>query len=250
MSNYALIFASGVGSRMRTTVGPKQFLEVKGKPILVYTLERFDQHEKIDGIYLVVRKSKEAYVKNLVDTFGIKKLKHLVLDDDDDKNLSAHSSIVNGIMTMKREGVQNDDTVLIHDGVRPIIDNDTISHCVNTSKRLGSAITTMPATETIAEKGENDEIGPVTKRENMIILQAPQTFTFENAYDVNIRAVEDGIVGTVVDQAELHRHYGNKLHSIEGLKGNVKITVPLDFTYFEFLVESGKYNHVTQGEVV
>lgn len=249
MSNYALIFASGVGSRMRTTVGPKQFLEVKGKPILIYTLERFDQHDKIDGIYVVVRKNKEALTKSLIEKFGVKKVLYIVTDDDHD-TLTAHSSILNGIMTMKREGVKDDDLVLIHDGVRPIVDDASISHCITMASRLGSAITSIPASETIAEKGDEDMIGDVTKRDNMIILQAPQAFQFSRAYDVNVRALEDNIVGTVVDQAELHRHYGRPIHAIEGLKGNVKITVPLDFTYFEFLVESGKYEHVIKGEAV
>lgn len=249
MSNFALIFASGVGSRMRSTIGPKQFLEVKGKPILIYTLERFDQHEKIDGIYLVIRKSKEAYMRSLLEKFPIKKLEYIVTDDDHDA-LSAHSSILNGIMTMKREGVQDDDLVLVHDGVRPIIDDTTITHSVRTASTHGNAITCMAAHETIAYRGEDDTIGDVTKRDDMIILQAPQTFKFKTAYDLNIRSLDDGIVGTVVDQAELNRHYGNELHMIEGLKGNVKITVPLDFTYFEFLVDSGKYEHVIKGEVV
>ena len=249
MSNYALIFASGVGSRMRSTIGPKQFLEVKGKPILIYTLERFDQHEKIDGIYLVIRKSKEAHMRSLLEEFPIKKLKYIVTDDDHD-TLSAHASILNGIMTMKREGVQDDDLVLVHDGVRPIIDDSTIAHNVRVAGTHGNAITCMAAQETIAYKGDDDTIGDVTKRDDMIILQAPQTFTFKTAYDLNIRSLDDGIVGTVVDQAELNRHYGNELHMVEGLKGNVKITVPLDFTYFEFLVESGKYEHVIKGEIV
>jgi 2-C-methyl-D-erythritol 4-phosphate cytidylyltransferase len=247
MSNYALIFASGIGSRMRTTVGPKQFLEVNGKPILIYTLERFDKHEKIDGIYLVVRDNKEALAQSLLEKFDIKKIR-LVVSGSEEVLSSAHASILTGIMAMKRDGIQDDDIVLIHDGVRPIIDVDTISKSINTAKKVGNAITCMPATETVAHRNEDDTVGEVTVRDEMIILQAPQTFKFEDAYDVNIRALEDGIVGTVVDQAELNRHYGNELHVIEGLKGNVKITYPLDFTYFEFLVQSKKYDQVIEGD--
>lgn len=249
MSNYALIFASGVGSRMRSTVGPKQFMEVEGKPILIYTLERFDKHEKVDGIYLVVRDDKEALTRSLIEKFNIKKIR-LVVSGSDEELSSAHASILSGVMAMKRDGVLNDDLVLIHDGVRPIIDVDTISKSIATAKKSGNAITCMPAHETIAYRGENETIGEVTVRDEMIILQAPQTFKFETAYDVNIKSLDDGIVGTVVDQAELNRHYGNELHVIEGLKGNVKITYPLDFTYFEFLVQSKKYHKVTEGDVV
>lgn len=249
MSNYALIFASGLGSRMRTTVGPKQFLEVEGKPILIYTLERFASHEKIDGIYVVVRKSKEALTRGLIEKFGVGKVA-LVVAIEDEEALSAHASILTGIMEMKREGVNDDDIVLIHDGVRPIVDRLTINHCIAATKKYGNAITSIPAHETIAYKQDEDTIGEVTKRDDMIILQAPQAFQFKTAFDVNIKAIEDDIVGTVVDQAELNRHYGNKLHFIEGLRGNVKITVPLDFTYFEFLVKSDKYKLVIERETV
>jgi len=249
MSNYVLVFASGVGSRMRSTVGPKQFLEVNDKPILIYTLERFAQHKEIDGIYLVVRKSKEAYVKKLIEDFAIEKFRLIVTDDDED-DLSAHASILNGIMKMKLDGVKNDDLVLIHDGVRPIIDEKTISDCIATATKFGNAITSMPAHETIAHKSGEHGIGEVTKRDDMIILQAPQTFRFEDAYEVNLKALEDGMVGKFVDQAELNRHYGKELNAIEGLKGNVKITVPLDFTYFEFLVQSKKYYKVIKGESI
>lgn len=234
---------------MRTTIGPKQFLEVEGKAILIYTLERFEEHEKIDGIYLVVVKSREAYTRELIEKFGIKKLKALVAVEDEEA-VTAHHSILNGIMAMKTDGISDEDIVLIHDGVRPIIDDHTITNCIRVANKYGNAITALPAQETIAYKADEDTIGEVTVRDEMIILQAPQAFRFETAYDVNIKALDDGIVGTVVDQAELNRHYGNELHFIEGLKGNVKITVPLDFTYFEFLVKSKKYKLAIKGEVV
>lgn len=234
---------------MRSTVGPKQFMEVNGKPILIYTLERFAQHNDIDGIYIVVRKSKEELTRTLVEKFSVDKVVRIVTDDDNSQ-LTAHSSIANGIMSMKDDGIKDDDLVLVHDGVRPIIDDDTIARGITAASKHGNAITCMPATETVAYRGANDTVGDVTIRDNIIILQAPQIFNFRDAYDTNAKAIDDNIVGTVVDQAELNRHYGNTLHTIEGLKGNVKITVPLDFAYFEFLVTSGKYDAVMNGEAV
>jgi 4-diphosphocytidyl-2-methyl-D-erithritol synthase len=248
MSNIALIFASGIGSRMRSTVGPKQFLQVKNKPLLVYTLERFESYQNIDKIYLVVRQSREEYTRELIKEHKLRKIR-LVVDKDSDK-LTAHASIINGLVHMKKDGINDDDIVLIHDGVRPIIDNDTLDRNIEDTEEYGSSITFIPASETVARSLDGKGIESVTVRSEMVILQAPQAFKFGTAYELNQRAIKDGIVGTVVDQAELNRRYGKNLHLTEGLKGNVKITVPLDFTYFEFLVESGKYELILRGETV
>lgn len=244
MSNYALIFASGVGSRMRSTIGPKQFMKIGDKEILAYTLEIFANHKEIDGIYVVVREGKEDFTQSIIDKFSIGKVKKVVTGDES----SAHGSIINGLAAMKDDGIEDSDVVLVHDGVRPILDVITISKCISSTKEFGNAITCMPAQETVAYKGEDDTIKAVTKREEMIILQAPQAFRFKDAHNINERAKKDGIVGKVVDQAELNRRYGTKLHIIEGLKGNVKITVPLDFMYFEYLVHSGKHATIIKGE--
>ena len=102
----------------------------------------------------------------------------------------------------------------------------------------------------MAQSLDKESIDKVTVRDEMFILQAPQTYRFEDAYDLNQRAIEDGIVGQVVDQAELNRHYGKTLYLSEGLHGNVKITFPLDFTYFVLLVKSGNYKEIIEGITV
>lgn len=248
MSNIALIFASGIGSRMRSTIGPKQFLEVENRPLLVYTLERFQNHENIDQIYLVVRASRGDFARKLIVDYGITKAK--VVEDSDSDKLTAHATIINGLEHMKKDGVRDNDTVLIHDGVRPIVNSVAIDRNIEDVEEYGSSITYVPASETVARSLDGESIESVTVRSEMVILQAPQAFRFGDAYHVNQQAKKDDLVGKVVDQAELNRHYGRKLHLTEGLKGNVKITVPLDFVYFEFLVKSGKYELIIRGENV
>lgn len=245
MSNIAIIFAGGVGSRMRYRLGPKQFMEVNSKPILIYTLDRFEQHKKIDKIYLIITKSHISKTRKLIRKFKINKVRSIVGGGD-----SAHESIMNGLEAAHKDGAKSNDVVLIHDGVRPIIDSGTIDLCIRTTKKLGNAITSLAAYETVAESENNKTVKNVLKRDMLYTLQAPQTFLFKDAYSVNEQSKKDGLVGKVVDQAELNMIYGNKLNLITGIRGNVKITVPLDFTYFEFLVKSGRYKKIVQGEDV
>jgi 2-C-methyl-D-erythritol 4-phosphate cytidylyltransferase len=242
--NIAVIFAGGVGSRMRNKKGPKQFMEVLGKPILAYTLDRFSKHEEIDQIYLVVNDTHIQETKDIIEKFGINKVQAVVAGGE-----TAHGSIIKGIEAAKAGGAQDDDVVIFHDGVRPIIDNKTISQNIETAKLYGNAITSIPAFETVARSVDGETVESVTVRDEMFILQAPQTYRFGDAFDLNEQAKADGIVGKVVDQAELNRHYGKTLYLVDGIRGNVKITVPLDFAYFEFLVESGKYENILDGTV-
>lgn len=243
--NYAVIFSGGVGSRMRSKVGPKQYMEVEGKPILIYTLERFSTNEIIDKIFVVVSEDYVTQVKGFVEQFKVDKVVDVVAGGD-----SAHASIIQGIEAVKLDGAKEDDIVLFHDGVRPIIDENTIYKSIKVTESNGNSITCIPAFETVAQSLDKESIDKVTVRDEMFILQAPQTYRFEDAYDMNQRAIQDGIVGKVVDQAELNRHYGKTLYLSEGLHGNVKITFPLDFTYFEFLVKSGKYKEIIEGITV
>lgn len=243
--NIAVIFAGGVGSRMRNTTGPKQFMEVLGKPILIYTLERFEKHKDIDKIFVVVNETHINETKELVKKFKIDKVCDVVAGGD-----SAHASIVNGIEAAKADGANDNDIIMFHDGVRPIIDSKTIENNIRIANLYGNAITSIPAFETVALSSDKEMVDSVTIRDNSFILQAPQTYKFGDAYELNQRAIKDDIVGKVVDQAELNRHYDKPLYLVDGMRGNVKITVPLDFAYFEFLVTSGNYTHLLKGDVI
>ena len=125
MSNVAIIFAGGTGNRMNTKSKPKQFLELHGKPILIYTLEVFDNHPEIDGIILVILESWIGYCEDLISKFGLKKVRAVIAGGD-----SALSSQRNGLLKAA-ELFEPDSVVLIHDGVRPLIDEDTISRSIN-----------------------------------------------------------------------------------------------------------------------
>ena len=120
--NYALIFAGGVGSRMNSKAKPKQFLEIHGKPIIIHTLEHFEEHTEIDAICVVIVEEWLNYMLTLVEKYSLKKVKWVIPG-----GASALESQYNGLSTIARKmNLDQKNIVLIHDGVRPLIDEKTI----------------------------------------------------------------------------------------------------------------------------
>lgn len=236
MSNVAIIFAGGTGNRMNTKSKPKQFLELHGKPILIYTLEVFDNHPEIDGIILVILESWIGYCEDLISKFGLKKVRAVIAGGD-----SALSSQRNGLLKAA-ELFEPDSVVLIHDGVRPLIDEDTISNNIESVKANGSAITVSPAIETIAVKTETGEIGEIIERSKVEMARAPQSFFLADILEAHEKAKKDGI--SFIDSASLMRHYGHKLFTVEGLPENIKITTPNDFYTFRALVDARENSQI------
>lgn len=236
MSNVAIIFAGGTGNRMNTKSKPKQFLELHGKPILIYTLEVFDNHPEIDGIILVILESWIGYCEDLISKFGLKKVRAVIAGGD-----SALSSQRNGLLKAA-ELFEPNSVVLIHDGVRPLIDEDTISNNIESVKANGSAITVSPAIETIAVKTETGEIGEIIERSKVEMARAPQSFFLADILEAHEKAKKDGI--SFIDSASLMRHYGHKLFTVEGLPENIKITTPNDFYTFRALVDARENSQI------
>jgi len=232
----AIIFAGGIGSRMKSVEQPKQFQPVEGKPILAHTLEHFQEHPRIAGIYLSCVASHLEDAWSLVRGYGIDKVRAIVPG-----GASAQESIYNALRTASVDGVTDDTVVLVHDGVRPLINKALITRNIETAQQHGNAVTAIPCFETIARSVDDAAtIESVTRRDEMHVLQAPQTFPLGLARHLNERSVHEGLLGTFVDQAQLMRHYGQQLHLVAGFRGNVKITTDLDLLQFELLAGSGQ----------
>jgi 2-C-methyl-D-erythritol 4-phosphate cytidylyltransferase len=231
----AIVFAGGIGSRMKKVEQPKQFQPVEGKPILVHTLEHFQQHSGVRAIYIACVASHLEDAWSLIGTYGVDKVRSIVPG-----GATAQESIYNGLRSARSDGVSDDALVLVHDGVRPLINQQLISRNIDTAHERGCAITAIPCFETIARSIDfASTIESVTRRDEMHILQAPQTLPLGLACRLNARAAEDGLLGTFVDQAQLMSHYGEKLHLVLGFRGNVKLTTDLDLLQFELLADSG-----------
>ena len=168
--NIAVIFAGGTGQRMNTRTKPKQFLELHGKPILVYTLEQFQKHKEIDAIVLVMLESWIEYCKALVEQYRLSKVVSIVPGGS-----TGQQSICHGVKKAA-ELFPMESVVLIHDGVRPLIDYDTISRNIACVKKNGSAITVSPAIETTVIKNEQGLVGDIIERSRCQLAKAPQSF--------------------------------------------------------------------------
>lgn len=230
--NIAIIFAGGTGKRMNTKSLPKQFLEVHGKPVIIYTLEQFENHPDIDRIVLVCLKSWIDYAKKLLMKFRITKVFEIVPG-----GATGQESIFHGLEATHYYSKDKKDIVLIHDGVRPIIDQETISKCLSCVQKNGNAITTTPAIETIFVNSKDGQVGEIFNRSKCAMARAPQCFYLQDIYDAHIKAQKENR-DDFIDSAMLMQHYGAKLYMVDGPVENIKITTPTDFYLFRALLDA------------
>lgn len=229
MKNVAVIFAGGTGRRMKTVARPKQFLEFHGKPIIVYTLELFDNHRDIDGIVVVCLESWIPFLEKQLKKFEINKVVAIVPG-----GATGQESIYCGLRAAHAK-YGDDCNVLIHDGVRPLITAQTISDNIEAVNRYGNCITCVPATETFIVT-QSDGSLQIPSRNDSLIARAPQTFRLADI----LAAHEDARLhgkNDYIDSCTMMSHYGHNIHTIIGPMENIKITTPTDFFIFRAMVE-------------
>ena len=239
MSNVAVIFAGGTGQRMNTRTRPKQFLELHGKPIIVYTLEAFNSHSGIDGIIVVMLENYIGYMQDLVRKYALDKVRKVVPGGK-----SGQESIYNGLCAAS-EFYGQEDIVLIHDGVRPLIDEETISANIRCVKEHGTAITVTAAIETITMKDETGAVGTIIDRSQCELARAPQSFLLGEILSVH-RMAGSGKenAASFIDSASMMKHYGYKLYTVEGKPENIKITTPSDYYIFRAMVDARENSQI------
>ena len=212
--NVALIFAGGRGLRMHSGGTPKQFLRLHGKPILIYTLEHFQRCSNVDAIVLVSVEDWIPYCHELIDRYSLTKVVDVISGGS-----TGFDSIDNGLIRIS-ELYPGDTTVLIHDGVRPLIDENIINKCIDSVIEFGSAITVSPAKETILI---NDDSGfiHIADRNSCQIAQAPQCFILSDIMKAHELARSEGM-SDFIDSVSLMKHYGYSIHTVEGPADNIK----------------------------
>lgn len=229
--NIAVIFAGGSGNRMHTKSRPKQFLEYNGKPIIIYTLELFDNHPMIDGIVVVCIESWIPFLEKMLKKFEINKVVKIVPG-----GATGQESIFKGLVGAEEYSSSDLDTVvLIHDGVRPLITEETISENINVVREKGNCITCIPATETFIVKQKDGGL-EIPTRANSLIARAPQSFYLKDIISAHRRAIEDKH-NDFIDSCTMMSHYGYKMNTIIGPMENIKITTPTDYFIFKAMVE-------------
>lgn len=232
--NYALILAGGVGQRMRNSGMPKQFLEVYGKPIIIYTLQKFERCDDVDEVVISCNAVWMDHMKDLVKRYGIKKVKNNIIAGGKDRQ----DSVLNGIKQIVKIGGKDDDIVIIHDGVRPLIETAIISENVRVAKKYGSAMTVRPVIESVVITNDNTaKFQDFMKRDDTYSLTAPQTFKLKSIIDTyrDTKNVDQPI--PLLDTALAYTFLGNDVHLVKESNHNLKITTPEDYYILKAMLE-------------
>ena len=172
--NVALVFAGGSGQRMKNSAKPKQFLELYGKPIIIYTLEVFERHPEIDAVVIPCIAGWENYLQRLLDKFGIKKVKKILTGGKDTQE--SKMIALRYLQTICKE----DDIVLLHDAVRPLVTEKLITDNLAAVREYGNGITCVPFTETAIVSDDGKQIDRTIIRNTMYVAKAPQSFYFKD----------------------------------------------------------------------
>ena len=229
--NIAVIFAGGSGVRMNTKSRPKQFLELNGKPIIIYTLELFDNHPDIDGIITVCLESWIPFLQKMLKKFEINKVVRIIPG-----GCTAQESTIKGLYAAEEyAGEDKDAIVLIHDGVRPLITEATISANISKVKEVGSCITVVPATETFVVK-QADGVLSIPRRSDCMLARAPQSFYLRDILKVHRKNMAGDNI-SFIDSCSMMSTFGYKLGLVEGPAENIKITTPTDYFVFRAMEE-------------
>ncbi len=232
--NYALIIAGGSGNRMGQDI-PKQFLHVDNCPIIIYTLHAFQQHPDIDGIAVVCLEGWDTVVQSYANQFSITKLKWIFKGGQ-----NGQESIRNGIYGLKDAGCLDDDLVLIHDAVRPLISQDIISSNIAICKAYGYAITGIQCREAILESKDGFVSTTSIPRDELIRTQTPQTFRLKNIIAAHEQAVKKGITNSVASCTLIAELGENEMHIVPGSEKNIKITTVEDLEILKALMHTDK----------
>ncbi|RUO43783.1 2-C-methyl-D-erythritol 4-phosphate cytidylyltransferase [Aliidiomarina taiwanensis] len=238
--NIAIIFSGGVGARMNSKAKPKQFLELHGKPIIVYTLELFENHPEIDAIVIAILADWVDYMNELIVRYQLTKVVAVV-----EGGKTGQLSIYNGLLSATNL-FSADSTVLIHDGVRPLINQQIISANIDQVKKSGNAITTSPTIETFVVVDDNMLVQDVPSRKHSRLAKAPQSFVLSDILAVHQQALQDGVLDSI-DSCTLMSRYGYKITLVEGPVENIKITTPTDYFMFRAIVESRENSQIFGG---
>ena len=229
----AIIIAGGSGKRMHQDI-PKQFLSVNGKPILIYTLESFQNHPLIDQVLLVVKNGWEDMVWRYIDQYALTKVKWVIVGGK-----IGQESINNGVQFLKGK-ISESDTVVIHDGIRPIVDDYVLSDVILTAEEKGSAVSALPYNEQIFLKDDEESTLNYIDRNTIMRVMTPQAYRFELLAEGYDKAISENVGMTDSSYTNtMMVELGYRLYFALGSEKNIKITRPDDLLIFKALLELG-----------
>lgn len=226
--NYVILLAGGVGKRMGADI-PKQFIKVKGKPIIVYSIENFQRNEQIKKIVVVCLKDWIDYVKQLVKEYGLTKVEWII-----EGGSTGHDSIKNGVFFLK-DKVNPDDYIIVHDAVRPILPQKAINEVLRVAHEKGNASSSIVCHPPIVYTEDGKSGVKDIDREHVMLTASPQAYRFSLALSCYEKAeAENKNIFTFT--SSLLIHYGERVYFAKGTTSNIKVTKKEDIALFEALV--------------
>lgn len=230
---HAIILAAGVGQRMRSGGMPKQFLRLMGKPIIIYTIEKFEDCAEVDDIFVVCHNAYVEKMQELIDLYKMRKIKKIVIGGE-----VRQSSVQIGLNAVADAGGDDNDLVLIHDGVRPLVTQSTIRENIRIADKEGCAITVHPVmesvliTDTLEAKKEGFK-----KRSETYSLTSPQTFHLGDIRNAYATVDERSADIPLLDAAMIYAQIGKTIKLVREQNNNIKITTPEDYYYLKAMLE-------------
>ena len=229
--NIALIVAAGSGTRMENANQPKQFLLVCGKPLLIYTIAAFQNHNEIDKIVVVTNDSYIDQVNDWAKQYKLDKVKAVVGGGD-----TRQASVYNGLKAVEKLVSSNNDIILIHDAARPLVSQRIISENISMCLKFGAVDTVIKSKDTIIKSKDNESINDILNRDEIYQTQTPQTFRYSIIRDAHEKARLKEIPN-VTDDAKLVLSMGIDVRLVEGSVNNFKVTTMDDLKLLEALLK-------------
>ena len=229
---YAVILAGGTGSRMGLSDMPKQFLELKGKPILNHTLEKFLPHSRFEKIIVLTPSAWLNHTEEIVRRYTGENDRVVVIEGGDTRN----ETIMNAIAYIEKNyGLDDDDVIVTHDSVRPFVTRRIIEENIDAALRDGACDTVIPATDTIVE-GDGEVVSSIPDRRRMYQGQTPQSFKAKALRDAYM-SLSESEKAVLTDAAKILVIKGKKVRLVRGETFNIKITYPYDLKIARSLFE-------------
>lgn len=230
--NFAILVAAGKGLRMGLAT-KKQYLSLDETPILARTIMAFDICDLVHEIVLVIPEQDHVYCqKNIIDPFGFSKQIHLV-----EGGAQRQDSVLNGLKKVCETASPDKETiVLIHDGVRPFINQEIIKTCIKTAVEYGACIPAVKITDTIKQADSDLQVEKTMDRQFLYTAQTPQTFKLDLILRAFDHAQKTSFSGT--DDASFVEHMGGRVKIINGSKQNIKITTQEDLAFGNLLLKN------------
>lgn len=229
--NIALLTAAGTGTRMHQDI-PKQFIHVDNKPVIIHTMEVFQNHPSIDMILVVTLDSWKEVLWAYANQFNISKLKWVVSGGE-----TGQDSIKNGLDKLKKEYPNKDINVMIHDGNRPLVSSEIISGNLAIFAKHGNAVAVIPCTEVVFESDDGISSNVSTEREKLFRTQTPHTYKLDDLLWAHSEAKKKGIKGTAAT-CMLMKELGKETFFSKGSEENIKITTLDDLKIFKALLHT------------